>query len=159
MTIESEIKLDSPKHAARGRIMALDLGERRVGVAICDELRLQVRPLKVIIRTKWKELLKKVDQLIQEYSAKILVIGLPLKLDGQVGDAAREVMRVTRNFELSLSIPVVLHDERLTSHEAEENLRVRGLKPRQIRQQIDSEAAAVILRDYLNTCQYRVRHQ
>ncbi|MGH9897240.1 MAG: Holliday junction resolvase RuvX [Pyrinomonadaceae bacterium] len=154
MPIDSEIKFDQPSDSKQGRIIALDMGRRRVGVAVCDELRLQVRPLKVVVRTQWKELLKKVDQLIREYDAKVLVIGLPLKLDGQVGDAAQEMIKITRNFERSLSVPVVLQDERLTSYEAEEHLRAQGLKTRQIRQQIDSEAAVVILRDYLNRLDY-----
>ena len=87
-----------------GRILALDLGTRRVGVAVCDELRLTVRALPLIPRTSWKRLLVAVSELCEEFDAKMLVIGLPLRLDGTEGDAAAESRRLARNFGLSLGI-------------------------------------------------------
>lgn len=133
-----------------GRILALDLGTQRVGVAVCDELRLTVRALPAIPRTSWKRLLVAVSELCEEFDAKMLVIGLPLRLDGTEGDAAAEARRLARNFGLSLKIPIHLQDERLTSFEAESALREAGYSGAEIKDRVDGEAAAIILRDFLS---------
>jgi putative holliday junction resolvase len=132
-----------------GRLLALDLGEKRVGVAVCDELRLTVRPLPFLRRTNWKQLLGAVADLLQRFDARALVIGLPLNLEGTEGEAASRARSLARNFSLSLHVPVFLQDERLTSREAEESLRAAGHSGENLRAHVDSEAAAIILRDYL----------
>lgn len=134
---------------AAGRLLSLDLGEKRVGVAVSDELRISVRPLQPLRRTNWKELLNAVADLVRRFDAKALVIGLPLNISGIEGPAAAEARRRARNFELSLKIPVYLQDERLTSLEAEETLRSAGLGRGGARDSIDSESAAIILRDFI----------
>lgn len=133
-----------------GRVLALDLGTKRVGVAVCDELRMTVRPLRALPRTSWKRLLIAVSELCEQFDAESLVIGLPLRLDGTEGDAATEARRLARNFGLSLEIPVHLQDERLTSREAESALREAGYAGAEIKDRVDSESAAIILRDYLS---------
>lgn len=132
-----------------GRLLALDPGEKRVGVAVSDELWMTVRPLPFLRRTNWKQLFGAVAELIRGFDAQALVIGLPLNLDGTEGDAAREARRLARNFELSLEVPVYLQDERLTSREAEEALRAAGRTTKDLREQVDSESAAIILRDFI----------
>ncbi len=131
------------------RLLALDPGEKRVGVAISDELWITVRPLPFLRRTNWKQLLGAVADLLQHYDAQALVIGLPLNLDGTEGNAAKEARRLARNFELSLKVPVYLQDERLTSREAEESLRAAGHSSKDFHQYVDSESAAIILRDFI----------
>jgi len=84
-----------------------------------------------------------------------LVIGLPLSMDGSLSAAASEAERTAGNFAKSLKIPVFLQDERLTSSEAESNLRAEGRTPAEIAALVDSEAAAIILRDFLNKDQRR----
>lgn len=130
-------------------MLALDLGEKRVGVAISDELRITVRPLPFLRRTNWKQLLGAVADILQSFDAQALVIGLPLNLDGTEGPAAKEARRLARNFALSLKVPVHLQDERLTSREAEETLRVAGHSEAQLPEHVDSAAAAIILRDFI----------
>jgi putative Holliday junction resolvase len=132
-----------------GRLLALDLGHKRVGVAVTDELRISVRPLPPLRRTNWKQLVHTVAALVRDFDARLLVIGLPLSLDGAESTAAAEIKRQAHNFELSLGLPVVLQDERLTSVEAESELRAAGYDPSEVRDRVDSEAAALILRDYL----------
>ena len=132
-----------------GRLLALDLGAKRVGVAVSDELHLTVRPLQAIDRANWKKFRREVIELLRDFDAKALVIGLPLSLDGCVGTAAQEALRLANNFKLSLDIPVYLQDERLTSREAEESLRAAGRRTQELRQLIDSESAAIILRDFI----------
>lgn len=133
----------------QGRVLALDLGHKRVGVAVSDESRLTVRPLDLLPRRNWKELLRAVAQLLQALDAVALVIGLPLMMDGTEGFAAIEARRLARNFKLSLAVPVYLQDERLTSREAETELRASGFDERETKALVDSQAAAIILRDFL----------
>lgn len=132
-----------------GRLMALDLGQKRVGVAVSDELQITVRPLAPLRRTNWKQLLRNVADSLESFDARALVIGLPLRLDGSAGDAAEEARRLARNFQLSLSIPVFLQDEKLTSVEAMEGLRAAGYNATDSLPFVDSESAAIILRDFI----------
>jgi putative Holliday junction resolvase len=134
----------------QGRVLAIDMGSKRVGLALSDELRLSVRTLPVLPRTPWKRLLNSLAGLCEEFDVRMIVVGLPLRLDGVEGDAAREVRRLARNLELTLKIPVSLQDERLTSKAAEGSLREQGLHGRQISENVDGEAAALILRDYIS---------
>lgn len=130
-------------------MLALDLGQRRVGVAVTDELRITVRRLPPLRRTSWKHLVHNVAALVRDFDAQSLVIGLPLSLDGTESTAAKEVRRQAHNLELSLNLPVFLQDERLTSKEAESALRAEGYNQDEVKDRVDSEAAALILRDYL----------
>lgn len=131
-------------------MLALDLGQKRVGVAVSDEMWLTVRALKPLRRGSWKELLRNVADLLLRFDARILVIGLPLNLDGSEGEAALAARRLARNFELSLKVPIYLQDERLSSHDAEETLRRAGLSEPQVHKHVDGEAAAIILRDFIS---------
>lgn len=132
------------------RLLALDLGHKRVGVAVSDELRITVRPLPALRRTSWKQLVQAVAALVRDYDAQTLVIGLPLSLDGAENFAASEMRRQAGNLELSLGLPVVLQDERLTSHEAERELFAAGYNQDEVRERVDSQAAVLILQDYLS---------
>ena len=132
-----------------GRLIALDLGAKRVGVAVSDELQMTVTPLERIERRSWKDLLRRVAALIEAYDARALVIGLPLSLDGTESAAAQEAQRIAENFRRSLHVPVLLQDERLTTLAAESELKSRGLKASEVGKLIDSESAAIILRDFI----------
>ncbi|HYE66316.1 MAG TPA: Holliday junction resolvase RuvX, partial [Pyrinomonadaceae bacterium] len=127
----------------KGRLLCLDPGQKRVGVAISDELQITVRPLPHLRRTNWKQLSRAVAEMIKRFDAQALVIGLPLRLDGTEGAAAVEARRLARDFELALEVPVYLQDERLTSLEAEEELRAQGLTGGDLRARVDSQAAAI----------------
>lgn len=135
---------------AEGRILSLDPGTKRVGVAVCDELRFTTRPLAYITRTSWKKLLLEVKNILAEFDAKALVIGLPLRSDGGESEMSAEARDLARKFSLSLDIPVYLQDERVTSYEAKSRLWQRGLDTTESRSQVDSEAAAIILADFLD---------
>jgi putative holliday junction resolvase len=134
----------------RGRVLALDWGAKRIGVAISDELRLTARCLQPLRRTRWKQLLGQLAALLREFDVHLVVFGLPLRLDGTEGDAAAEVRRVGAHLSLSLGVPHSLQDERLTSFEAEANLRAAGHDEREVSRRRDSEAARLILLDYLS---------
>ena len=148
ITASSPASLDS-----RGRLLALDLGAKRIGVAISDELRITARPVPMISRRSWKELLRQVAGLVESFAAKGLVIGLPLRLDGTEGSAAANVRTVAEKFRRSLGVPVYLQDERLTTFAANSDLKSTGLNESDIKREVDSEAAAIILRDFINRMQ------
>lgn len=135
--------------ASQGRIIALDLGTKKIGAAVCDEFQLTARPLAIIRRKSWKELLKQITSLIEEFDAIALVLGLPVNFDESENEMSLEVRRLHRNFSLSLKIPVFLQDERLTSKSAQQYLYDKGLEMKEILKQIDSEAAVIILEDFL----------
>lgn len=133
----------------QGRVLAIDMGSKKVGLAVSDELRLTVRALPPLPRTPWKRLLSSLAELCEQFDVRSIVLGLPLRLDGAEGDAAQEVRRLGRNLRLSLKLPLFFQDERLTSKEAESSLRERGLRAFEISEHVDSEAASIILSDFL----------
>jgi putative Holliday junction resolvase len=125
------------------------MGSKRVGLAISDELRLTIRTLPTLSRTPWKRLLHTLAELCERFDVRTIVLGLPLRLDGTEGEAALEARRVANNLQLSLKLPLFLQDERLTSKDAESSLRQRGFQKREISDRVDSEAASIILSDFL----------
>jgi len=141
----------------RGPVIALDLGEKLVGVAISDERLVTTNRLPPLKRSNWKKLLQDIRELLERFDAKTIVVGLPLRMDGSEGDAAQNVRRLALNLARSVQHPVYLQDERLTSFEAAETLKAEGHKPEDIPALIDGEAAATILRDFLVTDQKRIR--
>lgn len=132
-----------------GPVLALDVGEKRVGIAVSDALLISINTLPTLDRTNWKQMLRDIRGIVERFDVKALVIGFPLSLNGAQGPAARAVHEIAENFALSLSLPVYLQDERLTSVEAEEQLRAAGRNPREIRGMVDGQAAAIILSDFL----------
>ena len=136
-----------------GRLLAIDMGARRVGVAVSDELGMTVRPVTTIERRSWKKLLLSIIEQIEGFEARGLVVGLPLNLDGSEGPAAAEARQIAVKFELSLKIPVYLQDERLTSEEAKS--RLQDIQKRERAGDIDSAAAAIILQDFIEQQQLR----
>lgn len=141
---------------AIGPILALDLGQKLVGAAMSDERLVTIKRLQPLERSNWKKLLQDVRDLIERFDAQTIVVGLPLRLDGTEGDAAKDVHRIALNLARSIGLPVYLQDERLTSFEAMENLKAEGFKAEEIPQLIDGEAAAMILRDFLDANQNRI---
>jgi putative Holliday junction resolvase len=132
-----------------GRIVSLDIGMKRIGYAVCDELQFTARPVGVILRTGWKKVLKQVINILENFDAKALVLGLPYNFDGSESEMSQEARRLAKNFSKSLDIPVFLQDERITSIEAKNLLYEQGYDPKEILERIDSEAAAIILNDFL----------
>lgn len=135
---------------ATGRILAIDPGTKRVGVAVCDEFRATTRPLPLIARTSWKNLLKKIEELLAELDAVAVVVGLPKTMDGNDTHMTAEAIDVARKLRLSLAVPVFQQDERATSYEAKHRLWQQGASLRETQLLVDSEAAAIILSDFID---------
>src|SRR6266540_1026982 len=143
------METDKQKNPIRAPVVALDLGEKRVGIAVSDALSISITRLAAVPRTNWKQMLRDVDDLVRRFDAQTVVIGLPLRLNGSAGDSALQARRMALKFAQSLAVPVYLQDERLSSVAAEENLRNDGYSREQLSALVDSEAAAIILRDFL----------
>ena len=137
---------EAPK---QGRIMSLDLGTKKVGMAISDELQIAVRPVCTIKRRAWKKFLKEIISYLGEYDAKALVLGLPLNFDGSESEMSQEARKLAGYFHLSLEVPVYLQDERVSTYDARKNLWEQGIEGRELEAKLDSEAAAIILEDFL----------
>ncbi|HKP70559.1 MAG TPA: Holliday junction resolvase RuvX [Pyrinomonadaceae bacterium] len=133
-----------------GRIIAIDPGTKRIGVAVCDEHRVVCRPLTVIQRSSWKKLLLQVKGVVAEYDAVALVVGLPYNFDGTESEMTTFARDLARKFELSLDPPVFLQDERASTYEARGRLWKSGLEGKELRAVVDSEAATIILSDFLS---------
>ncbi len=132
-----------------GRLLALDLGTKRIGVAVSDELQFTTRAVSVIERQSWKKVLKQIVSLLEEFDAVGLVLGLPYNTDGTESEMSREARRLARNFSLSLDVPVLLQDERVSTYDARGRLWKLGLSETEVRERLDSEAAAIILSDFI----------
>ena len=132
--------------------MAIDYGERSVGVAISDELQLTVRPLTTIRREKqnYAYVIQRIRELVAENGIATLVVGLPLNMDGTRGSAVERVESFVSDLRRSVTIPIVTVDERLTSREADRMLREMGVGLRERRARSDEYAAMIILQDYLD---------
>ncbi len=139
------------------RMLALDVGERRVGVAVSDPLGLWARPLTVISRRSKQQDYATIAELAREHEAARIVVGHPLSLSGQVGPQARRVERYAAGLAEHLTIPVVLWDERLSTAEAERLLHESGESSREFRGRVDAVAAAVILQSYIDAVEERER--
>jgi putative Holliday junction resolvase len=137
------------------RILGLDIGERRVGVAISDPTGTVVRPLPTLIRGSREEDIAAITALVEEHDVELIVVGQPLSLDGTEGSQARRVARYALVLTEHLDVPVVSWDERFTTVVAEEILSQNRSKKKRRRArakgQVDAIAAAVILQSYLDS--------
>ena len=134
---------------SEGRILALDLGKKRVGVAISDPLRLTARGLSTLIGKSTEEVLLAIEKTVKKYDVIEIVLGYPLLMSGDEGNMAKFVHQFAEELENRLSIPVILWDERLSSKQAERSL--RGNKTRRKKEDIDRISACFILQSYLDS--------
>jgi putative Holliday junction resolvase len=140
-----------------GRIVAFDVGERRIGMAISDPTATLARPLDVItIRAlESAAVLQAADavaRLVDDDGAiEMIVVGLPRRLDGSPNAMTPRVQAFAADLQTRTGLPVVLQDERLTSREAESRLALREKDWRVRKRHLDAAAAAIILQDYLDT--------
>lgn len=140
----SELKL-------RRRIIGIDLGTARIGVAVSDELGLLAHPAETI--PAGGSAAKRIVEIVREKNAERVVIGLPRHMNGAAGAGAAEALAFARKLETLLSCPVVTWDERLTTTAANRALRDTGRKTRNSRHVVDQVAAQMILQGYLDSLQ------
>jgi len=133
------------------RALGLDLGERRVGVAVCDSAGTVATPVETLVRTGDPDRdVQAIADLVNQWQAEIVVVGLPISLDGSEGPAARAARAETDRLGVLLAVPVVSYDERLTTVIAERSLMEQQMKGPQRRGVVDQVAAAVMLQSWLD---------
>lgn len=135
------------------RILALDYGSTTVGVAISDELGITAQPKETITREKENHLrrtLAQVVKLIDENQIGLIVLGKPVRMDGTSGTRVEKTEEFKTHLESRTKVPIVWQDERLTTVEADEILADQGIPKEDRKKYIDSVAASIILRDYMN---------
>ncbi len=128
------------------RFLGVDLGAKRVGLALTDETRSISYPFKTIHR---KDLYEEIENIVSEYSIKGIVLGYPLNMDGSAGDQAEESNRVAKEIKAKIGISVYLVDERWTSVEAKKILHPLKKKTSKNKKRIDEIAATIILETFL----------
>jgi putative Holliday junction resolvase len=144
------MKESKPSGEREGRLIGLDVGERRVGVAVSDQMNIMAIPECVIERTSLEEDLRTICDLAREKQAERVIVGLPLRLDGSHGQEAQRVTAFARKLAERAGIPVEMADERLSTKEAERGLISRDVKRRRRRKIIDKVAAQIILQTYMD---------
>lgn len=130
--------------------LGLDIGKKRVGLAGCDGIGLLASPLITINRQSFPEDVAKISKIVKEREINLLVVGLPYSMDGSLGPQAEYVQQFAQKLSEALQLPVEYVDERLTSVEAEEQLKTQKRFSRQDKGLIDRQAAAIILQQWLD---------
>lgn len=139
------------------RILALDIGKKRIGVSISDGLGIAAHGLATIENSGPESTIKKIVAIVEEEGVSEIVLGLPKNMDGSMGKMAQYVISFKDNLMGHLTIPITLWDERLTSHYAENLLIEADVSRRKRKEKIDKLSAIIILQDYMgwrmNACQ------
>jgi putative holliday junction resolvase len=133
------------------RVMALDVGEKKIGIAISDALLMTAQPRPTLRRKDLKSDISILGRLVEENEVHEIVVGQPLHMDGRESPQSEKVARFADEVRKALNVPVVFWDERLTSFAAEQHLEEMGLKWRERRDHIDKIAAMIILQGYLDS--------
>lgn len=133
------------------RILGLDYGSKRIGVALSDELGITGQAIAVIVRKNRNQVINDLGMLIRSHGVEKIVIGYPLRSDGSRGEQCEKVDRFARLLEIRFSLPVIKWDETLSSRTAQDILDESGVRRQKQKHIIDKVAAGIILRDYLNS--------
>ena len=137
------------------KIMAVDFGDARTGLAVCDRTEFLASPIGVIHEKEFSETVRKVAIAVVEYDVKMVVVGHPLNMDGSVGERAELCEKFADELSESVSVPVKLWDERSTTVSATNYLNQTDTRGKKRKEVIDAVAATIILESFLN---YRKHH-
>ncbi len=134
-----------------GKILALDIGEKRIGVAVSDELLILAHPLTTLQWKGFKPFVAELEALIQENKITEILIGVPYTLNGNISRKTNDILNIVKKLRNRLSIPIMEWDESLSTKQAQAILHRVGKKPSKQRDKIDQIAAVVILQEYLDS--------
>jgi putative Holliday junction resolvase len=132
------------------RVLGLDYGSRRIGVAVCDELGMTAQGVGTIVRKNREADIDAITKYIKLFDVETIVVGYPLRLDGSEGIQCEKVNRFIRRLQARFPMPVIRWDETLSTKEAEELLRETGVRREKRRGIVDRLAACIILQGYLD---------
>ncbi len=133
------------------RILALDHGTRRVGVAVSDELQLIASPLEFIPAEPFVDFLARLRQILGEKEVGLILIGMPRNMDGSYGPAAQKVRDFVAALQSEITVPIKTLDERLTTVQAQRSLIQANVRRDQRKQKVDMTAAAILLQSHLDS--------
>ena len=133
------------------RVMALDVGDKTIGVAMSDALLLTAQSRPTIRRKNVKSDIEALSVIAEENEVHEIVVGHPIHMDGRQSAQSGKVERFAEELRKAVNVPIVFWDERLTSFEAEQHLEQMGLNWRQRREHVDKIAAMIILQSYLDS--------
>jgi putative pre-16S rRNA nuclease len=150
-----EIVRSAARAEKRARILAIDYGRKRIGLALSDELGVTAQPLSTLVRTNRREDFRRLREICRLHGVHRILVGHPVHMSGEVGEMAQEAARFTARLQEELAIETELLDERLTSWEAHQSLASNAPSRRKRLVNIDSLAAAILLREYLDSNQAR----
>jgi putative Holliday junction resolvase len=136
---------------ATGRILGLDVGDRRIGVAVSDELGFTAQPVLTLVRKNRREDLRSLARLVRKYGCREAVVGNPLYMSGDISPQALKAQAVAQSLQLETGIAITLWDERLTTSEAHRHLDAAGRPGSDRRAVIDQVAAVLILQSFLDS--------
>jgi putative Holliday junction resolvase len=146
---DSRSPLDSLNQSMR--ILALDHGTKRIGVAISDELKMIAQPLEFIPAEPFAKFLERFKEILREKEVEMILIGLPRNMDGSYGPAALKVQEFVAALRDAITIPIQTWDERLTSAQAQRFLIQGGVRRKERKEKVDKTAAAILLQSYLDS--------
>ena len=133
------------------RILALDHGTRRTGVAISDELKMIAQPLEFIPAEPFAAFLDRLKTILREKEVELILVGMPRNMDGSYGEAALKVRAFVGALREAITVPVQTWDERLTSVQAQRLLIQGGVRREKRKTKVDQTAAAILLQSYLDS--------
>jgi putative holliday junction resolvase len=133
------------------RILAIDHGTRRMGIAVSDELGMLAHPLEYIPAEPFSKFLARLKELIQQKQVDQILIGMPRNMDGSYGPAAMKVREFVAVLQETIALPIKMWDERLTSAQANRFLIQADVRRRDRKEKVDKMAAAILLQSYLDT--------
>lgn len=132
------------------RILGLDIGEKRIGIAVSDGLNITAQGIGVIERKNLKEDFKKINEVVTEYAVIKIIMGLPLNMNGSEGKSAKLAMDFASNLKEKIPIDIEMIDERLTTKQGERILLEADISRKKRKKNIDKIAAQLILQNYLD---------
>jgi len=132
------------------RVLAIDHGTVRMGIAMSDELKMIAQPLEFIPAEPFSGFLDRLKELLREYEVELILLGMPRNMDGSYGEASMKVREFEAVLKNSITAPIKTWDERLTSVQANRALTQGRVKKKKKRQNVDSMSAAILLQSYLD---------
>ena len=133
------------------RILALDHGTKRIGVALSDELKMIAQPLEFIEAEPFADFLVRLKELIRTKEVELILVGMPRNMDGSYGEAAAKVREFVAVLKETITVPLRLWDERLTSTQANRLLIAGNVRRGDRKEKVDKMAAAILLQSYLDS--------
>jgi len=132
------------------RILSIDYGDSRIGLAISDVMKIIAKPYKTIKNLSEKEVLNSIKQIVEEKNVEKIIVGLPITLKNTYSEQTKKVQKFVSFLDEEINVPVLTYDERLTSIEAKRSLSKQGIKLKNKKGIVDMTAAAIFLQGYLD---------